>query len=274
MAFKWTVDTAGFRKCAEDLARISGVTYEEALKEQTRLVMQAALRNTPAAKAERIKKAIEAEGRWHTVESDGPVLSENTGTRGGEPGQQWLFWPERSARARGLSRQRRTGGDAGMYYRLPNSRLPADVQSAVLSLKAKLASLQPKKREAIAKALRARGLAKKSWLQASRAVGIDLRDIPSYVSAALASDGVSYENGTGRRITQGETLFFELENRYPALLNAIGRQRRGKSAAMDGYRILQGAIASRISAFNREMALGVIQDVAARARRYPGLHVS
>ncbi len=278
MAFKWQVDTRGFRAAAEELARISGVTYEEALKEQTRLVMQSALRNTPVAKAERIRKAVEAEGKWHTVnDSDGPVLSENTGDRGGSPGQQWLFWPERSDRARGRNRQRRTGGDAGMFYFLPgnqpNRRLPADVKSAVLSLQAKLAALQPKKREAIAKALKARGLAKQSWLQASRSIGIDLRDVPSYVAGALASDGVAYANGTGRRISQGEALFLELENRYPALLSAIGKSRKGKPANMDGYRILQRAVASRVSAFNREMSLGVIQDFRQRSLRYPGLRV-
>ncbi len=274
MAFKWEVDTQGFRAAAEELARISGVTYEDALKEQTRLVMQSALRNTPVSKAERIRKSIECEGRWHTVQdSDGPVLSENTGDRGGAPGQQWLFWPERSGRARGNSRQRRTGGDAGMYYYLPNRRLPADVQSAVLSLQAKMAALKPKKREAIANALKARGLAKQSWLQASRSIGIDLRDVPSYVAGALASDGVAYQNGTGRRISQGEALFLELENRYPALLSAIGRSRKGRPSSMDGFRILQRAIASRVSAFNREMRLGVIQDVRQRSLRYPGLKV-
>jgi len=274
MAVTWTVDTTGFRKAVADLARISGVTYEEALKEQTRLVMQAAMRGTPAAKVAAIRRSVAAQGKWHTVDENGAVLSENTGSRGGEAGQQWLFWPERSARAKGPSKQRRTGGDGGMFVYLPNSRLSPAMKGAAAALQAKLAALAPKQREAMARAVKARGLAKQSWLQSARAVGIELRDVPGYVVGALASSGTAYQNGTGRRVTQGDALFYELENKYPALLGAIGRKtRRGRPAGMDGFRILQSAIASRVSAFNREMKLGVIADMRTRAARYSGLRI-
>lgn len=114
---------------------------------------------------------------------------------------------------------------------------------------------------------KARGLSKNSWYQIGTGLRLSLRGVPAYVANASPSNGQHYVNGSGSEHSESSKFYLQFENRYPALASP-------RTAKMNGHKILQRAVDTRLKAFEIEMQKGVFQDMKARAQRHPGVFVT
>ncbi len=124
------------------------------------------------------------------------------------------------------------------------------------------AAIQLKRAEDLNRRIAARGLAKRSWFRIGQLLGVKV-DAPAYVKKAIAMTGKIYpedERVTVRR-SDAEVVFI-IENSQPTV-NAI-----------NGAQALQQAIDGRVTYFITNVGKGVFDDMAAVAKRYPGIKVS
>lgn len=266
-------DTRKFNKMARDLARLSGKSVAHVIRHEGARVIEKAVKLTPAVKTPNRKAFINQIERTHSgiEDSDGRQIyrSDNgmvwLGERVGDNRNVYPFRPRVSA-----------GKNGRVFYRMndPQRRWNPHRWAAFLELEGKrLVKLAAAKRDAekMHRAIReARGLSKRSWWEAGRALGLPMRAVPKYVQNARPSNGKSYVNGKGREFTSGDAFVLELENSYPALVKDRVR-RKGKT--ISGRQILQRAINSRVAAFRHSIRKGVFDNILLRASRHPGIFV-
>lgn len=125
------------------------------------------------------------------------------------------------------------------------------------------AAISARRKASFLRRLRARGLAKRSWLDLAAQMGLEIR-APAFVRRAVATSGQVYNNTTARTTRSRGRLHVAIENAQPTLnLPKVG-----------GARALQRAIDGRVSYFLRNLALGTFDDVAKVAKRYKGMRVT
>lgn len=119
--------------------------------------------------------------------------------------------------------------------------------------------------------LKSIGLSRQSWVQIADSVGIQLETVKGGKSAAaavrkarrsMASNGMSYLNGTGSELRAGFAFAIRLKNIYP-LAEKIG---------MDS--VLEGVVMGRIQYFQQNAKHGVLSSARKIAAKYPNITVT
>jgi hypothetical protein len=141
------------------------------------------------------------------------------------------------------SRPARTTG--GKTY-LMNWRMPDAVWAAI----------QKQMRDSLKRRKDARGLAKKSWVQAAEKLGLTLK-VPNYVSKATAKGGDYPQNAQAEEKQNGAEFFIQITN-----------ERTYSRSVIDAIR---AAIRGRTRFFQNNLRRGVFKKTADIAAKYPGI---
>lgn len=241
-----TVDTTGFADMARGLSKLSGTAMWPVLLSETGRVLEACVRGTTRDASERITRSIEFKNRELRALDKSPIISI---TKRGviwyvdEPGFEY------EGRARGRKVAGKTFHPMTEFFHYSDARWQR-YQAALVKLKE--AYINP--RDVI-------GRAAHSWVQIADSLGLTI-EAPEYVRRPQPFHGHIYANGSSRRTETADTLFVDIFNANPVLLNTI-----------DGNRILQRAINGRIEYFRKNMETGVFNDLKTRAERYRGVFV-
>lgn len=218
------IDTSKFNAMIQEIARKGNVTEEEVLVSEVEKILEATLRNTKTSTVASIRATSE--------NSDFSMQPES------------LYTPKRGRKGVNVTK----GGFIAYYLR---NRYPESLWAAMSARR---------KTSLIAK-LKARGLARKSWLDIAQKLGLRIK-FPGYVATAIASTGKEYPQNT-RVSFQRRTgkLQIAFENSQPTV-NKIG-----------GGQALQRAVDGRYKFFIQNLARGTFESVAKIARAYPGIKV-
>lgn len=256
MKARGRVDSTGFQSLCNDLLRMAdkpGVTFEHVLKDQTGKVLETCVKYTGSPKASTTPRKPHTVGTGFAKEGE----SELWITTGGP---SWLVEP---------------GGKG--YHTCYIVREPGNMRhwsndrwargQRLLALADPDGGINRQQKRAN-KIIKGRGLAKASWVQIADSLGIPVK-VPAFVRKAVPQDGIPRVSGVGRKMQSANSLFLEIENRYPLLCGAA----RKRTAGNDGFAILTRAIKTRVKAFEEDVKRGVFDDLKTRAQRYPGIFV-
>ncbi len=270
-----TVDSSGFIRMVNDLARLSGKDFSTVLKHEAARVIEKAIAFTPKGKLKfktDAKEEAERRTRTHPTDTWPRVSVTKTGK---------IWFGEQDDRYVQKIHPR-ISGDRPVWHIMndANRRWNSQRWIGYKSLDAERirernASVKTIAAERKAKRL-ALGLSKRSWYQIAQDLRLPLRSVPQYVTRAKPSNGKEYKNGKGSEHTLTSGGFFlRLENNYPALTSTITRKgsKGGKARSMNGHHILQKAINTRLSAFEHELKNDVFKNLKLRAARHPGVFV-
>lgn len=261
-----TVDTSGFKRMIADLSRMAGKDFAPVLKAEAARVVETAIRYTPSAVAKKGDGTAQEEAeRRNRSFGDGPEIYVAK-----RDGKAW--WLEKDDRYVDPKRprirdrvphfhrmndaQRRWNAGRWAAYRNMEAQRQRAIQEDIKRIQDERAAIK-----------KARGLSKNSWYQIGQTLRLEMRGIPQYVTGAVPSTGKVYQNGKGSEHSDGKNFFLLLQNKYPALASP-------KRPKMDGHKILQRAITTRLKAFENNLRHGVYSDIKARAQRHPGVFVS
>lgn len=137
------------------------------------------------------------------------------------------------------------------------------IRDAILKFKAEVKKQVPLARGSL-------GLARQSWVQIAKGLGIDLKAVPggrasaaaiTKAEAAIASDGRRYINGQGQAFSTNKSYIARLTNSLPY----------NRAVGLDP--IIRRVIRGRTQFFKQNMARGVFQDIKKTLRAYPGFSV-
>jgi hypothetical protein len=216
-----TVDTSQFSAMCRELAKKLQAPPERVLREEIGRVLSRAIELTPAAD----KSKIEAHSR-NAVATLQPA---------------GLYAPKRPGR-RHLKKGR-------VLYDLNKFRYPNALWQAILTARA--ADLK--------KRIKARGLAKQSWLRIAMLQAFPV-DAPGYVRSAVATTGKQYPQDEKVDVARSNGNYsYTIENSQPTI-NAI-----------DGEIILARAVNGRVSYFLKNIEKEVFTDLKKIATKYPGV---
>lgn len=241
------LDTTGFSKVCEDLAKISGKTFKETVRVQTGLVLKAMIKKTPAANKKKIAmRALKVKqlerGYLKNPDNTWLINSEKK-----YPGTHWL---------RKISQKT---GKLTAYIDGPKRRWSNQTWTAYEESKARWTA---KLSDFEQKVLAARGFAKRTWLKIAEDLNLEtIAKAAGYVKTARSRGRKKHDNGDGKQKESGDTFFTLIINRY-RYFGMIKFKRK-----------FQAVIDSRRTAFEIEMEHGLFEDIKLRAKRYPGLFV-
>lgn len=230
MNVRTQVNTKGFEAACFALAKVTGKSIEQVVNAEMSKLLESAMGFTKAASVSGIRRRHEA--------------------------QKFVSLPANAYNPRttaGLKSRANANIDANgnILYFLGNNYPPALWN--VIDRKRKL-DLQ--------RELRARGLAKKSWLYVARALKIPLT-APGYVTKAIPTTGREYpQNITARKKIDQNRIEMAFRNAQPTV-NAIG-----------GQRALQNAVNGRVKFFLKNVKSGVFNSMQQIAKKYPGLKIT
>lgn len=250
------LDTHGFTAFLEDLARLSGKDFEHVCMDQTAAILRICMRRTRAAKVSTIVKKVSAKNN-HVVFEDGQAVSVWKKADHAEMFLDTSNWrdPGPNSRAQAIPPRLINGKS---WHEMNGSRRWSNQRWGRYQFY--LAEAK-RRRVDLAAAKASRGVSKASWLQIAEEAGLDLGDaVPAYVRSARPSNGKVYRNGFAKKTLEAAAFVIEISNDHPIVVGKL-----------NGAQILQGAIDTRMKAFGHEMRTGVFDDIAARAKRYPGL---
>lgn len=221
------IDTSKFNAMIRELSRKAEVPDDQVLVHEIGKVLEATIANTPALKVSKLRARTEA-----ALFSAQPAS---------------LYSPKRGRRGVSLTKN----GFIPYYLR---NRYPDALWNAIAARRT--ASLR--------RALKARGLAKKSWWEIAKALGLTIA-VPGYVTSAIPSTGRTYQGNTKVSVARASAkLQIKIENAQPTVnLPTVG-----------GTRALQRAIDGRTKFFIQNIGRGVFNDLEKIAKKYPGMKVS
>ena len=252
-----TINTIGCSSYLLDLARNVDKPLEKVILFEGAKVLEKCISLTPARQTQRIRTQIEFRNRTLWENGDPEQPSQRGGFVAGfnKSGAPWLFetsnWNGKGKRPRVISGK---SFHPMEFFHWSDERW-ARWQSHQAALRAKLHD--------VAQHLRSRGVAKATFLQIARDLGIEhLVNAPSYVKSAASRDGRIYRHGFGRQFRNPNQFFIELENNSNLVVNRL-----------DGASIMKRAIDGRRSYFYRNVDLGVFDSIANISRRYNGITV-
>ncbi|MES2569600.1 MAG: hypothetical protein V4710_06045 [Verrucomicrobiota bacterium] len=267
--FDLNVSTDGFTGFCDAVAKGLGKPMEPVLRNQVGAVLEICVKRSPGKNNSLIRQKtrlrVEKPARYvrdgatlvdpirkrvprPLPVSSQPLLQTLTGTRGGTKGRQYLIFKK---------------DGKTLFLPVQSSKGKTDSWTArqAASLRATANAIAGQLKPKADAAVEAIGSIKKSWVQSADLLGIPLRlSDSSFVRKARTP----YNDGTGSRVIQesGKVLF-EVVNHNSMLIERY-----------HGADILAGAIQTRLRAFQHEMRAGVFDNVAALARRYPGIAFS
>lgn len=254
------LDSDKFIAMINDLARVSGRDFNLVLKVQARNVLRSCMNWTRASTTKKLKERADfirknAENKVHS----GKQVLANWSKKAGHP-RMFLdnsTWdPKRKGKPPkiygGQSWHQVAGGTSPR-------RWSPERWGKYMSVESNKDALAEAKASAI---IAARGAAKRSWLDAADALGVDISP-PSYVRSSVSTSKGLY--GSGKEVTEGKQFYIELKNWHATVV----KPRRGQS----GQSMLERAIKARVTAFKADMDNGIFADFKKRESRYPGLFV-
>ena len=197
-----SVANLGLMRAFDEIARTAGVTYEAVVKSETEKILEAASKNTIAAKVK--------------------LISENANAK-----------PVRTLN--------------GKRYFMKN-RYPDALWKA---LQAQITASIKRRKEA-------RGLSKKSWVQAAEKLNLTI-SVPAYVSSATTPGGDYPENVEASEERNGSDFGIRIKN-----------ARTYSSSVFDAIR---KAMNGREKFFKENMKAGVFKSIETIAAKYPGLNL-
>jgi hypothetical protein len=122
-------------------------------------------------------------------------------------------------------------------------------------------AIKKKRADDLKKKLRARGLAKKSWVMIANKLGIKIK-APQYVLRAVATTGQEYYGDVdANEHYDNKKVEIRIENSQPTI-NAIG-----------GAGILQQAIDGRVKFYYQNLTHGVFTSLERIIKKYPGMAI-
>lgn len=251
------IDIREFNAVVRELSRISGTDFKVVLRAQVGAVLKASIKLTAAASRSSIVSRMSKGGSFVKF-ADGTVIA-----RWKKAGDAEMFLDESNWNGKGKA-PLTIGGKTWHQMNDPKRRWSDDrwgrYQNFESRAQAQFKQNQKATREA---ALKARGLAKQSWLQIGHSLGIAATlGAPGFVAKATPSNGRRYQNGTAVQEASGDA--FTITGRNDS--NLITHFRRPS-----GWGIIERAIQMRVKAFHDDMERGVFADVKRRAQRYPGV---
>jgi hypothetical protein len=208
------VVASDFTRAMRDLSRITGVSFQDIIRAETKSILEAATKKTVSAQVKLIEQRVR--------------------------GRVARTYPARSGKTYLME---------GSAHAPRGWRLPDAVWSGI----------QTQIKNGIKRRKDARGLSKKSWLQAAKSLGLDI-SVPGYVAKSTTPKGDYPQNATASEKTDGRGFFIQVTNERtysPSVLDAI-------RAAMRG----------RTNFFKKNLRLGVFKKTSEIAARYPGLKVA
>lgn len=240
------VDTIGFKKFCDDLARISGKSFETVVKAQAGSVLKRVMGKTKAADSAKLRrraKQVAALERGYFKQRDGSALIFGTRTK-------MRFWKDYSPKT-----------DRPTVYPINEARLPNEIWSRY---RAAVNRITPRMKLFAKKILGARGLSKSTWLNIAQDFGVEyILNAPAYVKKAKSTSKKRWKNSDGAEYFTMHDAFVVMRQRYKNLTE------NGFAAV-----ILQAAINARMKAFTKDIDAGVFKDAKKRASRYPGIFVT
>ena len=254
------IESDKFIAMINDLSRVSGRDFNDVLKVQARNVLRSCMNWTKASTIKKLKERADfirknAENKVHS----GKQVLANWSNKPGHP-RMFLddsTWdPKRKGKPPKIY-----GGQSwhqvagGIYPR----RWSAQRWGKYMSVETNKEALAEAKALSL---IGARGAAKRSWLDAADALGVDISP-PSYVRSSVSTSKGLY--GSGKEIGEGRQYYIELKNWHATVI----KPRRGQS----GQSMLERAIKARVTAFRSDLDNGVFADFKKRTARYPGLFV-
>lgn len=257
------VDTGGLEAFIRDLSRMSGKDFLPVVVAVCGQILDLCIARSPKPYKGRAKSEIQKSVRDRVQKpgryigeggtlvdpitkraprqmEDTPVLQTLTGSRGGERGREWYVGRNR----------------AGTKIFLPQERMITNRYRQLSGLKyATNQGLEPAAQAAVA----AIGAVKASWLQIAAQINAPLKKYPGWLKQVRSP----YDDGKQSHITiDSAAAFVDLVNTNGMLIRRY-----------DGGAILQGAVDTRLKAYGFELRTGVFNDIAMRAKRYPGIFI-
>lgn len=218
------VDTSKFNAMVREIARRAAVPEEEVLTNEVGKVLEQTIKNTPSATVSSIRSS--SENAEFSMQS------------------QEMYTP-RTPRA-GVNVSQR--GFIAYYLR---NRYP----DALWSL------MSARRKASLAARLKARGLARRSWLDIAKKLGLSI-SFAGYIATAIPRTGKEHPENTRVQLQrQTGKLQISFQNSQPTV-NRIG-----------GSAALQAAINGRYKFFLTQMAKGTFNDIAKIAKKYPGMTI-
>lgn len=215
------VDTRQFNAMLDQLSKLApSVKLEQIVDSEVARTLEGAVRNTKAASASRIKKRYD---EFVPLGMD-------------------AFSPKRVRRSGNLK------GNNLIYYM--QNKYPNALWSRLRARRAQL----------ILRLLKARGLARRSWLDIAEQMGLKI-DVPGYVRSAVATTGRTYENTSAKRSRGKDGYSVVISNAQPTAVNT------------GAARAIQRAMDGRAKYFRKNCELGVFAEVAKVAKAYPGFQI-
>lgn len=229
-ASTFRVDTTKFNAMLAQLSsKVAGANYADVVAAEVGKVLEATIKYTPALKVEKVRQ------RYDSAEYTQQLPS--------------LYTPTSKSGQRYRSKVKLSKSGAIKYYL--GNRYPAQ-------LWARIAAARKKRLQRV---LRARGLAKRSWLALAEQLGLSIK-APQYVARAQAVTGKTYQDTSVKAVANRKQAYVTLTNSQPTV-NAIG-----------GGRALQRAIDGRVKYFERSVQLRVFDDMKKVAKQYPGIRTN
>jgi hypothetical protein len=255
----------GFESSLSSLGQMPNT--DRILRTLIQRIIEGCIRRTKMALAKFIRAKFKAKG--NSARGTGVAMSINSGVRGGVEGRVWYGEdPSVSTSVTDKQRaalQRRAKRGGKVWTIMENAIHPgAGMLSRFQALDTfRQADIKGRIRGLLDAALRARGLARNSWLQIAQKLGITLSNVVGgqQVAAARPSSGASYEPANGTARYEGpRQLYYELVNSYPFSRFKIS-----------GASVLSQAIQGEMGYFRNNFKHGVFADLQAIAKKYKGI---
>lgn len=243
------VENKKFKEFCQQLAKMSGKSFEQVVKTQAGSILKRAMSKTKAANLSELKAKLEARElakmeRGYFPNRDGTAIILGTKTKM----KFWKDWSDKTGKLTlyAVADKDRRWGDRRWYrYQSANSRI---------AMKLKKISQ---------KILGARGFSKQTWLNIAKAYGVDyILNAPAYVKKAKSTARKIYKNTEATEHFTQRDAYVQFKQMYRNLTE------NGFAAI-----VLKAAIRARIRAFMKDVKDGVFADAKKRASRYPGIFI-
>ena len=254
------LDTHGFTAFIADLARMGGKDFLPVLIDQTGTILDLCIARSPdpwkkhgrSKVRNLVELRIQKPGRYigdsgtlvsaiNRVPRPVPAgtLQTMTGTRGGAAGMEYYIGRNRKGKRIVLTAAHMLGNEK--WHRRQEMKF----------------AIYESNKPAVLKAIESIGSVKASWVALADMVGAPLRKSEKWVQKVRRQ----FNDGARSRIViEDAATFIELVNTNTLLINKY-----------NGRAIMQGAIDTRLKAFQYDIQKGAFDDIKYRASRYPGI---
>jgi len=262
------INATGWNSMVADLRAIKGGDFQPILLDQAGQLLKLCIKYTPAASAAKIRQQVKTKNS-RVDQKGGAKLTKNV--RPGSANNVWLIddstwdrcnWPKTKDKYSiegSLTKPQKIIDGRTLHLISSNRHWSVTRWARYKAMEALLESNKTDEK----KAVKSRGLTKQTWLQIADALGINISDdVPQYVKGANTFKGNAAPTvGTAVQTTEAASFYVDISNASKILTGSN----------VDGAAILQRAMNARAKAFQFDLERGVFENIAQRAKRYPGI---